>query len=165
MKIMNDKLSVEDIICIRKARTDSISMLIFLTFIVPIGWELSLYFGSNELNEINPVLKYVFYILPFSLVFKGVYKLLSFSLDIRNGQKIVLISVCKKRVEDGDGGPYEYLVIEGYGELYFAGFNSEVYGLIFLDKAETYEIHLAPRSKVILFAKRLSCNTLPINPK
>ena len=78
-----------------------------------------------------------------------------FILDIKYRKKIVLESLCKRITDNSGDGVSHDLLIEGYGEIDLIDYNHQQYFYTFSEQFELFEIHIAPKSKFILYAKKV----------
>jgi hypothetical protein len=143
------ELTPQDIQFIKNARTDELFYLIFLIFVMPV---LVLNTSIDEFEHLYDdwLLDIVFFVL----FIYAIKRLLDFSLDIKNGQKIVLTSMCKKIITEGEDGQ-RTLQILGYGSVSFTNGSFLSFAKLVSEEFELYEIYLAPRSEIILWIKKL----------
>jgi hypothetical protein len=79
--------------------------------------------------------------------------------DIKKGEKWVFKEQCKRKVINFDADRRNYLWIENFKEIEMEGYNYDNYDNYTKyfpeDEIDKYEIHLAPKSEVILYLKKL----------
>jgi hypothetical protein len=142
------ELTPQEIQVIKNARTNELAILLFLIFVMPVLVVTIFIEGLNDDLE-HLYVKWLFNIGFFITSVNAIKRLLDFSLDIKNGQKIVLTSMCKKIITEGEDGQ-RTLQILGYGGVPFTEGSFLSFAELVSEEFELYDIHLAPRSKIIL---------------
>lgn len=150
---MEMKFSEVDILTIKKAFQANISTLVVVILIFSAAEGYGIYSMLQKAVDAQ-VLDYLFVTMPLIPIFRSVIKIINLRSEVKNGKKMVVFSECKKMVEYGDN-PQDYLLIEKFGRVNLTGYNHEVYFSFFTDQPDFYEIHIASKSKVILFAKKI----------
>lgn len=152
---MKKKLSPEDIAVLKKLRRGTI-------FFEIVGWLFILGFAvahtawwirEDDFRFLD-LLLYMIYIPILAVMFDGFFR---YGREIKQGEKIVLYAECKIVAYEIDHKPQEYLAIEGYGGVTLFRYNEKNYRSLFTELPERFEIHLSPKSEVILFAKNIGC--------
>lgn len=150
---MKKKLSPEDIAVLKKLHRRTI-------FFEIVGWLFILGFAvahtawwirEDDFRFLD-LLLYMIYIPIIAVMFDGFFR---YGREIKQGEKIVLYAECKIVTYEINHKPQEYLAIEGYGGVTLFRYNKKNYRSLFTELPERFEIHLSPKSEVILFAKKI----------
>lgn len=99
-------------------------------------------------------LKLSLQMLPILIIISGILSCTSFIIDIKNRKKIILKTLCKRLTFSSDVVSH-HLIIEGYGEIDLIDYNYKEFYDSFSDELELFEIHIAPKSRVILFVNKI----------
>ncbi|AEE53399.1 hypothetical protein [Haliscomenobacter hydrossis] len=150
---MKKNLSPEDITVLKKARNrglfpDIVFWLFILAFVVAYTvWRIQ----EDEFRGVD-LLLYGMYIPFLVFLFNGLF---IYGREIKQGEKIVLYAICKVITKQRENKSYNYLAIGGYGDVDLSGYNKKHYSSVFTERPERFEIHLAPKTQIILFAKKI----------
>lgn len=150
---MESKFSEADILTIKKAFQANISTLVAVILLFLAAEVYLIYSILQKAGDVQ-LLDYLFVTVFLIPIFRSLTKIINLRSEIKNGKKIVVFSECKKMVEYGDNSQ-DYLLIEKFGRVNLTGYNHDVYFSFFTEQTDFYEIHIASKSKVILFAKKI----------
>lgn len=142
----------EDVSTLKKALQTNISILVFVSILCLIWMGYSIFYQS--VDEETSKWGWLSIIASGFLLFSSLYSILGYIYDLVKRRKIVIKANCKKTVHYGESIS-EYVKIEGYGEIGLSGYNREMYFSYFSAENEKYELHIAPRSKIILFVSKI----------
>ena len=151
--IVEKKLSPEDIAILKDARKSHAPYAALIFFGSLTGFGIYLY-ARIQASEFQ-VWSYLVLACLILVAASALKQALSYSTDIQHGEKIVLHTDCKIIIRKSRKSTRHFLDIKGYGEIDFDGYNAKVYDSLFSHVIDYYEIHLAPESQVILFAKKI----------
>lgn len=151
---MKAKLTIDDIATLKQAQIMSMGISTLVIVICSIGLSIGLYVVIKTKANIDHW-GYIIFIATALVILSTIKRILDFQIDIRNGNKLVVFSDCRKLTKSSDTVSH-HLLIKEYGEIDLFNYNYHYYFSFFSEKFEPYEIHLAPKSKVILFAKKLN---------
>ena len=151
---MKKNLNPEEIAILKKIGNRTI-------FFEIVGWLLILGFAvahtawwirEDDFRFLDLVL-YMIYIPILAVMFDGFFR---YRREIKKGEKIVLYAQCYTSILEIKHKQHKYLEIKGYGGVPLSGYNEKKYGSLFTALPERFEIHLSPKSEVILFAKKIA---------
>ena len=150
---MEEKLSPEDITTLKEVRKSDApyAALVFIGSLIVFGIYLYARIQAAEFQAWN----YLILACIILVAASSLKQALSYSRDIQHEEKIVLRTDCKVIIKKSSKSTRHFLDIKGYGEIDFDGYNAKAYDSLFSTVIDYYEIHLAPESEVILFAKKI----------
>jgi len=152
---MEVSFNSEDSKALKIAFIENLAWLLFIifTFSVWFIWGIYLVFVKKEPTEFW--LNIIWLMFPLVILINTLRTFSEYAIDFIRKKKVVITSKCKKVKDTGEFVTY-YLVIEGHGKMALSGYNYEFYASLFTEEFEDFEIHLAAKSTVILYAKKLS---------
>jgi hypothetical protein len=154
MKIETVDLDIEDVKIIKKAMYSN--SVFFAKILVSIVF----FFVFSNIDYTDDIflriiwLKTVLNLIPYFVFASAIFDFSNFILDIKNKKKIILTSLCKAELSYSDVVSRS-LNIQDYGEIIMTDYNYRNYFTLFSDQFELFEVHIAPKSKTLLYAKKL----------
>ncbi len=148
-------LSEKEIKSLKKARVGNKTSMVKIIGSIFMVVFLNYSDDKNEILKYNHWIKPVLFLIPTLVLLSGVRDFFLFYLDFKNKKKIVLKAYCKINSYSSDVVSH-HLIIEGYGEIDLVNYNYNNYFKEFSELNELYEIHFAPKTKTILYVKKMN---------